>query len=211
MPEYIADQYYIHFQDNSVITDGNKLIDYYIQASDNFGNIKKSPVQHTFIGDENNSIQNSVDWFPEDPTINNQFTVYYDANIGNLDTPIYIHLGYNNWTEIITPDPLMTYNQFSQKWEYSFIVPSNSEQINFVFNDGQNNWDNNNGNDWNINVQNILLGDVNFDSMLDILDLVLIVSFILDDNVSNIDADFNNDGNINLLDIVYLVNLIIND
>ena len=75
--------------------------------------------------------------------INNEFTIYYNSNLGNLDGPIYIHLGYDNWEEIISPDPLMTYNEYSERWEYSFIVPSDLEQINFVFNDGQNNWDNN--------------------------------------------------------------------
>ena len=105
----------------------------------------------------------------------------------------------------------MTYDEYSQRWEYSFIVPSNLEQINFVFNDGQNNWDNNNGNDWNINVQNILLGDVNFDNMLNILDIIIIVSFILNNNENYTEADFNNDGNIDLLDIVQLINIIIND
>jgi hypothetical protein len=105
----------------------------------------------------------------------------------------------------------MTYDEYFGRWEYSFIIPPNLEQINFVFNDGQNNWDNNNGNDWNVNVQNMLLGDVNFDNTLDVLDIILIVSFILNNNENHIEADFNNDGNINLLDIVQLVNIIIND
>ena len=87
----------------------------------------------------------------------------------------------------------MTYDEYSGRWEYSFIIPPNLEQINFVFNDGQNNWDNNNGNDWNLNVQNMLLGDVNFDNTLDVLDIILIVSFILNNNENLIEADFNND------------------
>ena len=173
--------------------------------------ILKKPIQHAFVGDGNSNIQNSVDWFPELPMINNEFTIYYNSNLGNLDGPIYIHLGYDNWEEIISPDPLMTYNEYSERWEYSFIVPSDLEQINFVFNDGQNNWDNNNGNDWNINIQNILSGDVNYDSTLDILDIIIIVSFILNNNEIYIEADFNNDGNINLLDIIQLVNVIMNN
>ena len=68
-----------------------------------------------------------------------------------------------------------------------------------------------NGNDWNINIQNILSGDVNYDSTLDILDIIIIVSFILNNNEIYIEADFNNDGNINLLDIIQLVNVIMNN
>ena len=59
----------------------------------------------------------------------------------------------------------------------------------------------------------ILIGDVNFDNVLNILDLVLIVNFIISDlnfNENQISsADFNFDGNIDILDIVQIVNCIL--
>ena len=209
MPEYISDQYYIHFQDYNVIEDGNKLLDYYVKAIDTYGNIKKSPIQHTYIGDGNINIQNTVDWYPDMPVINNVFTINYNSNLGNLNTPIFIHLGYNDWSEILSPDAPMIYNQSLDRWQYSFNVPPYVEQINFVFNNGQGSWDNNNGNDWNVNVQDILLGDVNSDNELDILDIIIVLSFILFDNQNYLDADFNDDGNIDIIDVIVLVDFVL--
>ena len=57
-------------------------------------------------------------------------------------------------------------------------------------------------------------GDVNFDGLINVVDLVSIVNFIL--GVSNPDstqfdlADMNDDGLINILDVVQLVSLILN-
>ena len=62
-----------------------------------------------------------------------------------------------------------------------------------------------------ISEYNDVLGDVNTDGLLNILDVVLIVSIILDgDNENNSQADINNDGNIDVLDIVQLVDIILN-
>ena len=57
---------------------------------------------------------------------------------------------------------------------------------------------------------NDLLGDVNADSSVDILDVVMLVNYILNSETSELDgADINNDGNVNVLDIVELVNIIL--
>ena len=57
----------------------------------------------------------------------------------------------------------------------------------------------------------IMLGDVNVDGIVNVLDVVLVVSIILDSpSEFNPQADLNNDGNIDVLDIVQLVERIIN-
>ena len=57
---------------------------------------------------------------------------------------------------------------------------------------------------------NNLLGDINADDSVDILDVVMLVSYILSGDTSALDgADINSDGNINVLDIVALVNIIL--
>jgi hypothetical protein len=45
LPNYIADEYYIELTGLSEV-----LIDYYVEAEDSLGNIKKSPIQHVWIG-----------------------------------------------------------------------------------------------------------------------------------------------------------------
>ena len=54
-----------------------------------------------------------------------------------------------------------------------------------------------------------LLGDLNQDGILNILDVVLIVNIILFDTTYNQLADLNQDNGINVLDIVILISMIL--
>ena len=57
-----------------------------------------------------------------------------------------------------------------------------------------------------------VLGDINVDGAINILDVVILVNFILDSqtptDVEFIASDLNSDGTLNVLDIVQLVNII---
>ena len=57
-------------------------------------------------------------------------------------------------------------------------------------------------------------GDVNADSIINILDIVATVNFVLGQDTATDDeacaADYNGDGIINVLDIVSIVNIILN-
>ncbi len=57
----------------------------------------------------------------------------------------------------------------------------------------------------------ILLGDVNFDNAIDILDIVLMINMILNGENDNISADVNQDGELNVQDIILTVNMILNN
>jgi len=65
-----------------------------------------------------------------------------------------------------------------------------------------------------ITIGNLMLGDINEDSLLNILDIVMMVNFVLgSDNPTNSEfnaSDMNDDGVLNVLDIVVLLNLILN-
>jgi len=65
----------------------------------------------------------------------------------------------------------------------------------------------------NIDLQSGMAGDINDDSILNILDIVLIVNFILNTDTPDaselVSADLNGDGVLNILDIVILTNLIL--
>ena len=60
----------------------------------------------------------------------------------------------------------------------------------------------------------IMLGDLNFDNLSNILDVVLLVGIVIDGFTLNdfqvYSGDLNNDYNLNVLDIVQLVNIILN-
>ena len=55
---------------------------------------------------------------------------------------------------------------------------------------------------------NTLLGDINNDGLVNVIDIVLVVNIVLDETETP-EADLNNDGLVNILDIVLLVNLIL--
>ncbi len=56
---------------------------------------------------------------------------------------------------------------------------------------------------------NLLLGDMNSDGSLNVLDVVILANLILDGDTSNPAGDLNQDGSQNILDIVILINLIL--
>ncbi len=56
---------------------------------------------------------------------------------------------------------------------------------------------------------NTLIGDANYDGLLNILDVVLIVAMILDNQPEDLVADINGDGGINIQDIILLINMIL--
>ncbi|UCF05171.1 MAG: T9SS type A sorting domain-containing protein [bacterium] len=56
LPEYIADEYYIQ-----VIGLSEVLVDYYVEAEDSVGNIKRSPIQHVWIGEASGPPAHQID------------------------------------------------------------------------------------------------------------------------------------------------------
>ena len=55
-----------------------------------------------------------------------------------------------------------------------------------------------------------ILGDINEDGSLDILDIVLIINMILSNEYSMV-ADVNEDGFVNILDVIVMVNILVGD
>jgi hypothetical protein len=56
LPDYIADEYYAEVAGLSDV-----LVDYYVEAEDGEGNIKRSPIQHVYVGESNSSPAHVVD------------------------------------------------------------------------------------------------------------------------------------------------------
>ena len=58
----------------------------------------------------------------------------------------------------------------------------------------------------------ILIGDLNEDGIINVIDIIRIVNIILDGNVTNYESqagDANEDGIINVIDIIQIVNIIL--
>jgi hypothetical protein len=154
-PQYLADYYYV-----KVAGISNAFVDYYVSATDAHSNTYKSPIQHVYVGagsgggGGNTGSSGPVSVTPTNPVAGNPVTIQYVAAGRNLSAAanIYIHLGWNNWNPTLNPDPAMTFNAASNWWQYTATNPPNATNLNCVFNDGHNNWDNNSSANWNFAV-----------------------------------------------------------
>ena len=59
-------------------------------------------------------------------------------------------------------------------------------------------------------ISNSILGDLNDDDLLNVLDVILLVNMALGNGEMDMNADMNGDGIINVLDVVLLVTIILN-
>ena len=57
--------------------------------------------------------------------------------------------------------------------------------------------------------EDVLVGDINGDEVINVLDVVQLVALILSGDEMTSASDVNGDGNLNVLDVVQLVNLIL--
>lgn len=157
-PEYQADYYYSYVTGIS-----NAFVDYYISATDSHGNTSKTPLQHVWVaavsggngGSGNgNGCNGRVCVSPADPGAGAAVTIDYNPAGGPIAaaTTVDIHLGWNGWNPVVSPDAAMTYLAASNLWQYTVVIPNNTTQLNCVFNNGSGTWDNNSGANWNFSV-----------------------------------------------------------
>jgi hypothetical protein len=168
MPDYIAAQYYAEITGLEEV-----LVDYYIEASDNNGNTFKTPIQHVYVGESNNGSSGGndiVQWEPANPNSND----IIEITVNQAPTGGKLHWGINNW---LTPDQI-----YWPSGSYLFnaegpaiqspmngpedevltlsIGPFNNilqevNEINFAINFDNNTWNNNNGQDYQISIQQV--------------------------------------------------------
>ncbi len=154
-PEYIADYYY-----TKVTGLSDTYVDYYVSATDNQGNTYNSPIQHVYVSPTpTNSVggggggSGCIGRFcvsPTTPVAGSPVTIMYSAVGGPIASasPVYIHLGWNNWTTVVSPDAALTFNSASNAWVYTTTVPSTATELDCDANNGAGTWDNNSGQDY---------------------------------------------------------------
>jgi len=162
-PKYIADYYYA-----KVTGLTNTYVDYYVSATDSYGNTFNSPIQHVYVsptptggsgGTGGGGGSGCVGRFcvsPTTPVAGNPVTITYTPAGGPISSAsqIDIHLGWNNWATVVSPDPSMTFNSASNDWVYTTTVPSTATQLDCDANNGAGTWDNNSGQDYKFAVTN---------------------------------------------------------
>ena len=109
LPTYIADEYWVEVTGLSDV-----LADYYVEAVDTRGHVRRPPIQHVYVGTGNAGGGGpAVTWQPVSPVAGGVLTITYDPVPGVLPdatSPVYIHVGHSDWTLILSPDPVMTWD-----------------------------------------------------------------------------------------------------
>ncbi len=166
LPSYKAEEF------SAEITGiNNKLLDYYIEAKDNNNNVSKSQIKHVWVGENNGGTgSGGITWFPQQPTINDSITII----ISGAAQGAKLHWGVNNqgsswqtpnqayWTTGTT-----LFNGTGPAVESPFNGPLNDtlkikigpfnkpdqliEEVAFVIHYNDDTWNNNNGQDFQIN------------------------------------------------------------
>ena len=169
MPADIADQYTAQI---TGLTD--TLVDYYVEAIDANGNVKRSPIQHVWIGDGEGAVGGGGDRVviePEQPQAGTDVQICFDAAGGPLAGAgsVFAHVGFNGWSTVLNPDRAMSFDVQDGLWKLAqpVAIPSDATQLNVVFNNGAGTWDNNNGQDWQFNVTGAEPPDFIIDGSLD--------------------------------------------
>ncbi|MEM8866275.1 MAG: dockerin type I domain-containing protein, partial [Planctomycetota bacterium] len=148
----------------------DSLVDYYVEAIDLNGNIEQTDIQHVYVG--SSVITPGVDRVmltPETPTAGESVSITYNPAGGPLAdaASVYAHVGFNDW-EIVNPtDSPLTWNATSELWELTLPVSNAAEQLDLVFNNGANVWDNNDGSDWHFAVVGGDPGEPGIDFVMD--------------------------------------------
>lgn len=152
MPTHIATQYTAQ-----VTGIRSKLVDYYVEAIDTRGAVRRTPIQHVYVGDGSGGGPpggERVIWTPNPAVAGQPVLISYDAEGGPLAsaTQVKAHIGFNNWQTVLPNDAAMMFNGSSGRWEASVSVPGSASSVDVAFNNGAGVWDNNNGQDWHVSV-----------------------------------------------------------
>lgn len=134
----------------------DSLVDYYVEAIDGNGNIERTDIQHVFVGTADLPTGGSgVTLGPAIPLAGEQVTISYDPAGGPLAdaSEVFVHLGFDDWQTVVSPDALMNWNATSESWDLTVPVLGSAAQLDLAFNDGAGTWDNNGGGDWHFAVE----------------------------------------------------------
>jgi hypothetical protein len=134
----------------------NSLLDYFVEAVDTRGNTNRSNIIHVYVGEGAGGGGGGavVTYAPDPPRRGENCTITYNSAGRDLATanPVRIHLGFNGWATVVTPDPAMS-GVAGGLWTHTFLVGDAFNQIDCAFNNnGAAPWDNNGGQNWAVAV-----------------------------------------------------------
>jgi hypothetical protein len=145
LPDAIADLYWIELAGFSDV-----LLDYYVEAEDSLGNVRRTPIQHVYVARPQPPETGRVWWVPTEPQAGDSVTIFYDPVGGPLEgaSGLWIHYGFDGWQAI--QDSAMAWNPGAEAWERTLALPAWATVLDMAFHDETDRWDNNGGADWHV-------------------------------------------------------------
>ena len=139
---------------NAIPSGATNAIVYFRNTADESGTVDNNNAANWSITITRCKIAPAVSFNPAAPNGCDPVEIAYAANDGVLSNvnPVKIHVGYNGWQGVVSPDPVMT--KTGTLWKYTYAPPAGAYRINCCFNDGASVWDNNNGSDYGVSVTN---------------------------------------------------------
>jgi glucoamylase len=92
---------------------------------------------------------NTIDYNSSQAQPGDALTIYYHGSLDGQSS-VDLHWGYNNWNGI--SDVQMVKRSSDGFWQATISIPSGATTINMAFNNNNGTWDNNNSQNYNINV-----------------------------------------------------------
>ena len=156
LPSELAD-YYFAKVDHTIpeLSDyKGKLLDYYIEATDSRGQVRKSDIFHVFVEDDG-VVDGSTVSFSEDPVDDAAITVKYEAGGGALVgvSPVVMEASFDAGTNKNWVPHTMT-NLATDVWQIEVMPTNDAPELTVWFRDtGGSKFDSRNGLNWNVAIR----------------------------------------------------------
>ena len=170
MPEYKAEEFTAELTGLE-----EQMVDFYVEATDSEGNTAKSVIQHVWVGDGEGAQQpgpgpdDQITWTPEEPEAGEEITIVIDEP----HTDATLHWGVNDWTEPVEayhPEGTESFDDgeavqspmtMEEDSAHITIGPFEDdsqpvENISFVISYDDGEWDNNDGQDYYIYLDEVV-------------------------------------------------------
>lgn len=94
--------------------------------------------------------ENSISWEPEPPRVDDTVNIHYHGSLKDSGAnEIFLHYGFDSWNQSVNTVKM----EKTEQGNFSAAVKTEkAHEMNFCFKDDANNWDNNNGYNWNISL-----------------------------------------------------------
>lgn len=144
----MADYYFAKIDDASLPNFRDKLLDYYIEATDALGNVHKSEIQHVWVANDGIEPSSGVS-FSANPSDCEPITITYTATNGPLEglSSVTMQLSFDGGSTW-TPYPMAGGNHV---WTETINAPDNAPSATVYFENGET-IDSRNGQNWSVSI-----------------------------------------------------------